>query len=265
MSTDLDAVARDLVTVTTRDDTDAADRLRAASRDDVALRSAAGEATGPDAVLDALAATRGLFATGTWAEPRTSDGEVRVGATFPPGGFVAAAELTARIDDDGRVAEILQRFTLAGPPPPVPIDLEQFAPVVDGALANGTPMIAAYVDADGQPHLSFRGTVQVLDRDHLAMWARDPDAGMPTTVPASPRVAVWYHDPATRTTLQFHGRAHVVDDAATREQVFDHSPEREQQQDPDRAGVAIVVDVDHVAGRTPDGVVHQRSDASGAS
>lgn len=261
MTTDLADLGRDLVAVASTDDAGAADRLRAALGDDVSLQSPVGEQHGPDAVLDALATTRGLFASGTWSAPVVSEGTVQVSATFLPGGPLAATAFDVRVADDGRVASIAQRFTPAGPPPAVPVDLHPFAAAIDGALDSRTTVVAAYVDGDGRPQLSFRGTVQVLDATRLALWARDANGGMPRALAANPQLAFWYHDPATRTTFQFHGQGHVEDDTAVRDHVFDHSPEREQQFDPDRAGVAIVVDVDQVTGRGPDGAVHQRRDA----
>jgi hypothetical protein len=261
MTADLEAIGRDLVTVVTTEDAAAVDALRGALHDGVVLRSPVGDQTGPDGVLTALDTTRGLFATGTWTGPQAGDGEVTVAATFPPGGFLAAAALVVHTDDAGKVVEIVQRFTPAGPPEPVPLDLSRFAPAIDSALGNATTVVVAYVDGEGQPNLSFRGTVQVLDGGRLALWARDASGGLPRALGANPRLAFWYHDPATRTTFQFHGRGHVDDDPAVRDTVFEHSPEREQQFDIERAGVAIVVDVDQVTGRSPEGTVNQRRDA----
>ena len=161
-----------------------------------------------------------------------------------------------------RIVEIRERLTPAGPPPPSPVDLQRFATLVDGALDNGTTIVAAYVDGDGQPQLSFRGTVQVLDAERLALWIRDPNGGMPPrrlTDQPPPHVLVPREQ--HRTTYQFQGRGHVDADAATRDTVFDNSPEREQQFDPDRAGVALVVDIDTVTGRGPEGAVDMRRDA----
>jgi len=260
MTTDLDAIARDLLAVATSEHDDAVAALRPALHDDVALHNPMGNPSGPDAVLEALAATRALFAAGTWSEPVVGEGEVRFTATFAPGAVLGGAELTLRFDDDARIVEIRERLTPAGPPPPVAVDLRPFAAIVDGALDNGTTIVAAYVDADGRPQLSFRGTVQVLDDDRLALWIRDANGGMPRALAANPHLSFWYHERSTRTTFQFQGRGHVAADPQTRDTVFDHSPEREQQFDPDRTGVAIVVDVDVVTGRGPDGQVNMRRD-----
>jgi hypothetical protein len=63
---------------------------------------------------------------------------------------------------------------------------------------------------------------------------------------------------ATTPMLQFHGRARIATDEAERERVFGNAPEREQKSDPERKGVAIVIDLVKVEGVLkigPDGPV----------
>ena len=50
------------------------------------------------------------------------------------------------------------------------------------ALDDKLPVTVCYVDADGQPQISFRGTAQVHSTDQLAIWARDPNGGLPNAV-----------------------------------------------------------------------------------
>ena len=66
-------------------------------------------------------------------------------------------------------------------------------------------------------------------------------------------MTLFYHDPATRTTYTFYGRARVADEPAARAVIFDSSHPRERQMDFGRRGVAIVVDLDKVEGRGPGG------------
>src|SRR3954470_22025424 len=84
------------------------------------------------------------------------------------------------------------------------------------ALTDGYPVIAASVDGDGQPHLSFFGTTQVLTTDQLALWARNPTTSFVQRIAANPRVALLYRNSAERVTYQFHGRAHAEDDEGVR-------------------------------------------------
>ena len=65
----------------------------------------------------------------------------------------------------------------------------------------------------------------------------------------NPKVALLYRNTETRVAWQFLGRGHVVTDEAARNQIFDSSPEFERNQDPERKGIAIVIDVDRVVMR----------------
>jgi hypothetical protein len=53
---------------------------------------------------------------------------------------------------------------------------------------------------------------------------------------------------ATTPMLQFHGHARIATDEAERRRVFENAPEREQKSDPERKGVAIVIDLTKVEG-----------------
>jgi hypothetical protein len=119
---------------------------------------------------------------------------------------------------------------------------------VNGALANGTPVVVAYVDADGAPHLSFRGSAQAYGDDRLAIWVRDPEGGLLQAIVTNPRIALLYRDPATRRSYRFAGRAHVVTDPAAADTIYSNSPEIERSRDPERQGKAVLVDLDSVEG-----------------
>jgi hypothetical protein len=117
------------------------------------------------------------------------------------------------------------------------------------ALEDGCPVVAASVDRDGQPHLSFFGTAQVYSADQLAIWVRNPDAPFLQRLAGNPRTAFLYRHSADRVMYQFHGRGRPVYDSDVRTRVYEQSPEVEQNMDPDRRGVAVLIDVDNVRGR----------------
>lgn len=127
------------------------------------------------------------------------------------------------------------------------------ADAINNALTNGNPVFLAYADESGQPHISLRGTTQVFSKDRLAVWARDANGGLPSALANNPRLTLMYRNPPERTTYIFYGRGHVEADEEIRNKVFESSPEREQQVDPERKGAAIVIEVDRVEGRTADG------------
>jgi uncharacterized pyridoxamine 5'-phosphate oxidase family protein len=117
------------------------------------------------------------------------------------------------------------------------------------ALEEGCPVVAASVDRDGQPHLSFFGTTQVHGPDQLAIWVRNPDAPFLQRMARNPRVAFVYRNSADRVMYQFHGRGRPVYDAEVRTRVYEQSPEIERTLDLDRRGVAVLIDLDNVRGR----------------
>jgi hypothetical protein len=224
--------------------------------DDVSSRGPFGSATGKAAVVEGLTnpRTSAMLATATWTEPSERDGVVRVSATTAPGSMVGGFDYSFEFDRHDRIVEIKQRMIPAPPPPETDIDLSgPIADAVNAALANGTPILVAYADDAGQPHLSYRGTAQVYSSQQLAVWARDPQGGLPRALSAHPPVTLMYRDTATRTNYIFYGRGQVSTDEAVRTRVFDESPEAERNFDPDRTGAAIVIDVDKVEGSGPAG------------
>lgn len=126
---------------------------------------------------------------------------------------------------------------------------------VNSALENGKPVIVSYVDPDGQPHLSFRGSTHAHAPDELAIWVRDPQGGLLAGVERNPRLTLLYRDPQTRTMLLFYGRARVEASEEAGRMVYDQSPEAERQRDPERKGKPLVIQLDRVEGITAGGRV----------
>ena len=223
---------------------------------DVVVLGMFGPGEGLDAVRESIRTSprRALLAGAEWAPPVVDGTTVRAEATFAPPAAMAGVALHVTLDDAGRVARVVQELRMAPPPPATPLllthDIKQ---AIDGALLNGTPLVLAYVDAGGEPHLSLRGTTQVFSDVQLAMWVRERGGGLLRALPTNPHVALFYRDPATRATYQFNGRARVDEDAVVRGTVFDNSPEPERNIDPLRLGAAVVIDLDRVEGSGPTG------------
>ena len=238
---------------------DALAALSAVLAETVAVTSPLGNTTGRDAVLAGLRVVQPMLASATWSDPAVDGDVVTVSATLPPGSVLGTAVLTFRLDGDGNIAEVQQALTPGAPPPPTEVALDdEISHAINGALDNGTPVIAAYVDRDGQPQLSLRGTTQVYSADQVALWIRNPEGGLVAALLDNPRLTFFYRDPATRANYQIQGRGRVEADPRVRDVVFDNSPEREQAIDPERRGVAVVVDVDRVTGRGPAGPVNMQ-------
>jgi hypothetical protein len=130
---------------------------------------------------------------------------------------------------------------------------DDLASKINTSLADGLPILVAYVNGDNQARLSFRGSAHVHSADQLAFWARKAEGGVVEGIVANPKVTLMYRDPSTRTTIFFYGRAHRATDQATIDRTYDESAEPERNADPEKKGAGIVVDLDLVQGRTPDG------------
>lgn len=128
---------------------------------------------------------------------------------------------------------------------------------INNALADGHPLILAVVDESEQPHLSFRGSLQTYSDTQLGFWLRNPQGSTLASIRSNPKVALIYRSVATP-LLQFHGRARIATDDAERARVFNAAPEVERKADPDRKGLAIIIDlmrIEGVLGVGPDGPV----------
>lgn len=224
--------------------------------DDVVVEAQFGRAEGVEGALALLHEPRiaGLLAAGAqWTDPVESGDAITVTARFPATAPFGGVEFVFAFSG-AKISRVEQQILPAAPMPPAELRLtDEIKDAVNGAFDNQTPMMIAYSDADGEIHLSFRGTIQAYSDDRLAVWAREPEGGLPRHIPARPKVTLFYHDPKTRTTYTFYGRARITEDQDTRAAVFDNSPARERQMDFRRRGVAIIVDLDKVEGRGPAG------------
>lgn len=125
---------------------------------------------------------------------------------------------------------------------------------VNAALMSGHPMTVSAVTPDGLPNVSFRGSTQVFSSSALAMWVRNPEtSSLIASIAAQPTVVLVYNNFAEYRFYLFTGQASVRDDEATRKQVFETSAEAEQERDPERTGVAVVIELQSVSGRGADG------------
>ena len=141
-------------------------------------------------------------------------------------------------------------------PSPTPIKLtDDIREAVNGALGAGNPVIVAYVDENGQPSLSFRGSAQAFSDDQLAIWVRNPEGGLQRALAKNPRLTLLYRSAQPRMVFNFQGRGHFDSADGTRTKVYDNSPEPERNADRERKGLALVIDLDRVTGFGPGGRV----------
>lgn len=208
------------------------------------------EVAGAEAVADELAAGNNgeLARRLDWQMPQSVDAQVRLSGVRRQGTRDRGLVVTLAFDGDA-IALVQEQRT---PPPPVEAGPLVLPPTlkrrIDNALVERHPMLVAHVDAQGQPVLSFRGSVRVFSDDQLAMWIRSAEGGFIQAIRANPRIALVYRDEDAKATYNFQGRARVSDAPADRDRVFAKSPAAERAHDFARLGVAVIVDLDRVEG-----------------
>jgi hypothetical protein len=147
--------------------------------------------------------------------------------------------------------------------PPVLTELkltDQIRQIVNGALARGRPVSFAYVDASDRPSLSFRGSTQVYDDMRVAIWVRNPHEGIVGAIARNPDVTLLYGDlnPQALAVITFRGRGRFDHDDAVRRRVYDNAPEPERNQDKERKGAPLIIDLDSVDGIIPGYMLRMR-------
>ena len=142
---------------------------------------------------------------------------------------------------------------------PGPLDLTGgIAAAINGAALRQATLAVAYIRDDGSPAVSFRGSTQVHSADELALWARKRDSGLVAAIAERPRVSlVYYGGPGGPgpIALSIEGRARVAPEL--NDQVWEAMIEGERSLDPERNGVAVLIEVDSVTGFGADGVFQQ--------
>ncbi len=137
------------------------------------------------------------------------------------------------------------------------------AEAVNGAALRGHALVLGYIDDDGNPAISFRGSTQVHSPTQLAIWARKTDGGFAKTIATRPQVTLLYYcpdgGPGPR-YLYLQGAARV--EPSINDAVYNAMIEGERKQDPDQNGVAVLVDITHVKGFGTEGAFEMIADAA---
>jgi general stress protein 26 len=203
-----------------------------------------------------------VYVKGFWSEPRLEGNQVKVDATFPAmGAAPAEVHLAFSFNSQNQISVIDQQIVPQPRPEPTDTIPDSARGLINGALRNNTPMTVAYVDEDGRPNLSLRGSVQVYSPTQLSIWLRNKEGGMVTALKKNPNVGLLYRDSNTRSTLSISGKAHVEEDAEVCERVWDSIQDVEQKHETRDVGCALIIDVTRIQGGTPKGGVRYQRDS----
>jgi uncharacterized pyridoxamine 5'-phosphate oxidase family protein len=188
-----------------------------------------------------------------WSNPAADGDAVKVSATFEHLGGIVPASLAIVVgfDASNKISRVEVRYTprMAQPTDKIPAGA---IPLINNARINETPFLVAHTDENGDPMLTFRGSIQVWSDTELCAWIRQAGGGLVRSMAKNPKVSLAYRD-GPRAMLLINGRARIEADEAIRKRVFDLTPEVEQNHDPMRKGAAMIIEVDKMMGFTTGG------------
>ena len=136
--------------------------------------------------------------------------------------------------------------------------------MIDAAyVPNDIPIILAYVGSDNTAHLSFRGSAHVHSDTAIAVWARDPEGGLPSAIGRNPNLTLMYREPnpeggRSRAVINIRGRGRFAVDEAERLKVYETMPVVERASDSDMKGVAVIVEILSITGIMPGYILQMR-------
>jgi general stress protein 26 len=116
---------------------------------------------------------------------------------------------------------------------------------LDSALADKVPCLLGTADKLGQAQISPKGSMMVFDATRLAYWERAGRTAI-ANIKANPKVVVFYRNPALKLALRFYGTATAIPERALLEAVWSRTIPAEREKDPERKGMAVVIDVNLV-------------------
>jgi hypothetical protein len=145
------------------------------------------------------------------------------------------------------------------------IDLSgDIAVAINGAYNRGNPVVLGYTDERGRAALSVRGSTHVHSGNELAVWARTPESGFARAIQAQPYVSLLFfgsNDAGPRMLLSIKGKAHT--EPGLNDQVYGAMIPGEREHDPEKKGVAVIIEVGEVTGFSPEtGPIAQSRNAS---
>lgn len=183
-----------------------------------------------------------------WTTPAETAGVTKVSASFEYlGGIVPAGlDVSIAFDDADRISRVGLQYTPRQPQPTETIP-PGVIPLINNARINETPICVAHTDENGDPVLTFRGSIQVWSDTALCAWIRQASGGLVRSLAKNPKVQMIYRD-GPRAMLMMQGQAHIEEDEAVRTRVFDMMPEVEQNHDPARKGAAMIIELDRMMG-----------------
>jgi hypothetical protein len=199
-----------------------------------------------------------VYRKGSWQAPREDGDKVLVHASMPPfGAGVQSVDLSFTFNEAGQITEVQQANINNAPLYETDVMPEFVKARVNRALADDIPLAVSYVDENGKPSLSLRGSTLAYSDTQLAIWARNRE-GLAKAIAKNPYVSLLYRENPTRTTLVFKGKAHIMEDKDEALRIHDMTPEVERNHLTRDTGAAVIIDLESIDGSAPEGRVRYR-------
>lgn len=195
-----------------------------------------------DQVFGLWPATPGYSRLG-WSEPQSEEDKLKVltsGSVTVTFSFNEQDQIRHVFLDGGYGSGASPPAVKTGQVDEIPLVVKG---MINNALANQTPIVVTYVDDKAAPHSSLRGSTCVFSPTQLAIWVRHADGGLPQAVEKNPNVSLAYSDRRANAVVFVMGRGHIDQNEEVRRKAFELSPEVEQTHDPERHGVALIIEV----------------------
>lgn len=115
----------------------------------------------------------------------------------------------------------------------------------ENAMADRVPALVGSASSAGEPDIAYKGSVVVWDEENLAFWERAKGTTL-RNMEENQLVVVLYRNPGTRQMWKLFGRARLLREGDLREEIMGRMPQVELDRDPERTGVAVLIEVDKV-------------------
>jgi hypothetical protein len=197
-----------------------------------------------------------VYVKGFWSAAREEGDQVKIDCTFPGmGAAPAEMHITFSYNSEDMINRIDQEIVPQARPEVTDYIPDNARGTINGALRNNTPMTVAYVDENGVPKMSLRGSVQVYSPTQLCIWLRNKGGGMPSALAKNNNIGLLYRDSGTRSTLVINGKGRIDDTPEVRDRVWNMIQDVEQKHETRESGCALIIEVVSMQGGTPKGGV----------
>jgi predicted pyridoxine 5'-phosphate oxidase superfamily flavin-nucleotide-binding protein len=118
----------------------------------------------------------------------------------------------------------------------------EISDLINNSLSDGYPCFLGTASASGEPQISMKGSVIAYDSETLAYWERAKRSAM-QNIKENPKVVIFYRNTEKRLNWRFQGTAEIVESDRVRDDVMNRIPRAELDRDPERVGVAVLVNI----------------------